>query len=201
MFAELTIHLIVFRFLSLLVMAAVQGVTVAATTVALGDPGPRYDARLTGNPLRHLDLFGSLSTIFSAIGWSSPVAVDPAEFRIGRAGVVVVILAPFVALVGTAFVLHLLVIPALTILPYTAGITTAAFLRVAARIGLWFALLGLIPIPPLAGGLLLNAFGIRVPRQAQWILAVVLLAAVATGVVRQLLGPGHAVLASVILGE
>lgn len=200
MFAELTINLIALRFLSLLIMAAVQGVTVAATAVALGDPGPKYDGGLTGNPLRHLNPFGSLSAIFFAIGWSSPVAVDPAEFRVGRAGVVVVILAPFVALVGAAFVLHLLEIPALTMLPYTAGITTAAFLRVAARIGLWFALLGLVPIPPLTGGLLLNAFGIRVSRQAQWILAAVLLVAVATGVARRLLGPAHAVLASVVLG-
>jgi Zn-dependent protease len=88
----------------------------------------------------------------------------------------------------------------LTILPYTAGITTAAFLRVAARIGLWFALLGLIPIPPLAGGLLLNAFGIRISRQVQWILAAVLAVAVGTGTVRQLLGPAHALLVSVILG-
>jgi len=199
MFGDLTVNLVVLRFLSLLIIAAVQGAAVAATAVALGDAGPKYDGVLTANPLRHLELFGSLSTIFFGVGWSRPVAVDLAEFRVGRAGVVVVILAAFVALVAAAFVLQLLVIPALTILPYTAGITTAAFLRVAARIGLWFALLGLIPIPPLTGGLLLNAFGIRISRQAQWVLAAVLAVVVATGMVRQLLGPVHALLASVVL--
>ena len=89
----------------------------------------------------------------------------------------------------------------MTTLPLTAGLTTAAFLRAASSLSIWFALLGLIPIPPLTGGLLLDAFGIRVSRQAQWILAAVLLVAVATGLVRQLLGPAYAVLASVILGE
>ncbi len=86
-------------------------------------------------------------------------------------------------------------------MPLTAGLTTAAFLRAASSLSIWFALLSLIPIPPLTGGMLLNAFGIRVSRQAQWILATVLLVAVATGVVRQLLGPAHAVLAPLILGE
>ena len=66
MFADLTINLIVLRFLSLLIVAAVQGAAVAAAAVTLGDPGPRYDGGLTANPLRHLDLFGSLSTIVFA---------------------------------------------------------------------------------------------------------------------------------------
>lgn len=200
MFTDLTIQSIVLRFLSLMILVAIQGVSIAATTVALGDPGPKYDNRLTGNPLRHLALFGSLSTILFAIGWSRSIAVDPAQFRVGRAGVAVVILAPFVALVAASFVLHLLVIPALTMLPYTAGITTAAFLRVAARIGLWFALLGLLPIPPLPGGLLIHAFGRRISRRAQWVLAAVLFAALATGAAQYVLRPAHTLLASLVLG-
>jgi Zn-dependent protease len=182
-------------------MAPVQRVVVAATAVALGDAGPKHDGDLTGDPFRHLDLFGSLSTIIFGIGWSRPVAVDPAEHRVGRAGVVVVIIAAFAALLVTAFVLRMLVTPALTMLPYTAGITVAAFLPVAAGIGLWFALLGLVPIPPLTGGLLLTAFGIRISRRTQWILAAGLFVAVATGVVRRLLGPAHALLTSLVLGE
>jgi hypothetical protein len=92
------------------------------------------------------------------------------------------------------------VTPALTMLPYTAGLTVAAFLRVAAEIGVWFALLGLVPLPPLPGGLLLTAFGIRVSSPAQWILAAGLGVAVATGGGRQLLGPAHALLTSLVVG-
>ena len=90
-----------------------------------------------------------------------------------------------------AALLDALALPALTTLPLTAGLATAAFLRAASSLSIWFALLGLVPIPPLTGGLLLEAFGIRVSRRVQWILAAVLLVAVATGVVRQLLGPAH----------
>jgi Zn-dependent protease len=201
MFVDLTINLIVLRLLSLLIIAPVQRVTVAATAVALGDAGPKLDGELTGDPLRHLDLFGTLSSIIFGIGWSRSVTVDLAKYRTGRAGVVVVIIAAFAALLVTAFVLRMLVIPALTMLPFTAGLTVAAFLRVAAELGLWFALLGLVPIPPLTGGLLLAALGIRVSRQAQWMLAAGLLVAVGMGLVRNLLGPAHALLASVVVGE
>jgi Zn-dependent protease len=142
-----------------------------------------------------------LSTIIFGIGWSRWVTVDPAKLRLGRPGVVVVIVAAFAALLVTAFVLRLLVTPALTMLPDTAGLTVSSFLRLAAEVGLWFALLGLVPIPPLTGGLLLTAFGIRVSRSAQWILSAGLAVAVATGVVRQLLGPVYALLTSLVLGE
>ncbi len=199
MFVDLTINLIVLRLLSLVLVALVQRLAVAASAVALGDPGPKYDGELTLDPLRHMDVFGALSTILFGIGWSKMVAIDAGKLRIGRAGVVAVILAPFAALLLVAFVMHLLVTPALTMLPFSAGLTVAAFLRVAADVGLWFALLGLIPIPPLTGGLLLTAFGVRVPRPAQWILSAGLAVTVATGVVLQLMGPAHAWLASVIL--
>lgn len=201
MFNDLTINLIVLRLVSLLIVAPLQRVAVAATTVALGDAGPKYDGELTIGPIRHLNLFGALSTIIFGIGWSKTVAVDPTALRVGRAGVVVVILAAFAALVTTAYVLHMLATPALTMLPYTAGITAAAVLQVATEVCLWFALLGLVPIPPLTGGLLLTAFGIRVKRQAEWILAAGLVLGVATGLVRDLLGPAQALILSMILGE
>ncbi len=199
--SEITLQLIAFRVLALLIIAGVHGGIVAGAAVFLGDEGPKYDGRLTIVPARHIDLVGAVSLIFFGLGWAKPMAVDAQQFRIGRAGIVVVILAGFVGLLVTAALLDALILPALTTLPLTAGLTTAAFLRAASSLSIWFALLGLIPIPPLTGGLLLNAIGIRVSRQAQWILTAVLLVAVATGVVRQILGPAYAVLALVILGE
>jgi len=199
--SDLTIQSIAFRVLALLIIAGVQGVSVAGAAVLLGDKGPKYDGRLTIVPTSHIDLVGAISLIIFGLGWPKPMAVDARQFRIGRIGIVVVILAGFVSLLVTAAFLDALILPALTTLPHSAALTTAAFLRTASSLTIWVALLGLIPIPPLTGGLLLNAFGIRVSRQAQWILAAVLLVAVATGVARQLLGPAHAVVASVILGQ
>ncbi len=174
---------------------------VAGAAVLLGDKGPKYDGRLTVVPAGHIDLVGAFSVILYGLGWGKPVAVDAGEFRIGRFGIVVVILTGFAGLLVLAALLDALVLPALTILPHSAALTTAAFLRVASSLTIWFAVFNLIPIPPLTGGMLLNALGIRVPRQVRWILVAVLLVAVATGTVRRLLGPAHTVLASVILGR
>ena len=199
--SEITLQSIAFRVLALLINAGIHGGIVAGAAVLLGDKGPKYDGRLTIVPTRHIDFVGAVGLIIFGIGWAKPMAIDARQFRIGRFGIVVAILAGFVGLLVTAALLDALILPALTTLPLTAGLTTAAFLRAASSLSIWFALLSLIPIPPLTGGMLLNAFGIRVSRQAQWILATVLLVAVATGVVRQLLGPAHAVLAPLILGE
>lgn len=199
--SEITLQSIAFRVLALLIMAGIHGGIVAGAAVLLGDKGPKYDGRLTIVPTRHIDFVGAVGLIIFGFGWAKPMAIDARQFRIGRFGIVVAILAGFVGLLVTAALLDALILPALTTLPLTAGLTTAAFLRAASSLSIWFALLSLIPIPPLTGGMLLNAFGIRVSRQAQWILATVLLVAVATGVVRQLLGPAHAVLAPLILGE
>ena len=199
--SEITLQSIAFRVLALLIIAGIHGGIVAGAAVLLGDKGPKYDGRLTIVPTRHIDFVGAVGLIIFGFGWAKPMAIDARQFRIGRFGIVVAILAGFVGLLVTAALLDALILPALTTLPLTAGLTTAAFLRAASSLSIWFALLSLIPIPPLTGGMLLNAFGIRVTPQAQWILATVLLVAVATGVVRQLLGPAHAVLAPLILGE
>lgn len=198
---DLTLQSIAFRVLALLIIAGVQGAIVAGTAVLLGDKGPQYDGRLTMLPTSHIDLVGAISMVLFGLGWAKPVAIDAQQFRIGWIGLVLVILASFVGLVVLAMLLDALVVPALTLLPLTAGLTTAAFLGAAGSLSIWFALLGLIPVPPLTGGLLLNALGLRVSRTAQGILAAVLLAAVATGMVRRLLGPAQTVLAAVILGD
>jgi Zn-dependent protease len=199
--ADLTLQAIAFRLLALVIMASVHGLVVAGTAILLGDKGPEYDGRLTISPASHIDLLGTISLVLSGLGWSKPVAIDAQLLRIGRVGIVLVILAGCLGLLVTAALLDALILPALTMLPYSAGLTAAAFLREAGSLSIWFALLSLVPIPPLTGGLLLDAFGIRIPRQARWILAAALLLAAVTGVIGQLLAPAHAALASVILGQ
>lgn len=199
--SELTVQLIAFRVLALLIIAGVHGGIIAGTAVLLGDKGPGYDGRLTVVPTSHVDVFGGIALVFFGLGWAKPVAVDAGQFRIGRIGIVVVILAGFIGLLLTAALLDALIRPALTTLPQNAALTTAAFLRVASSLSIWFALLSLVPIPPLTGGMLLDTFGLHVSRTVQGILAALLFGAVALGVVRQVLEPAQAVLARLILGQ
>lgn len=46
----------------------------------LGDDTPRYQNRLTLNPLAHLDPVGSLGIFLCGFGWGKPVQVDPRRF-------------------------------------------------------------------------------------------------------------------------
>ncbi len=197
---NLTLQSIGFRVVALLIMAGVQGFTVAGAAVLLGDKGPENDGRVTVSPASHIDLVGAIGLIIFGFGWSKPVDIDAREFRIGRIGIVVVILASVAGLLATAALLAALILPALTLLQHTAALTTAAFLRTASSLSIWFALLALVPIPPLTGAQILCAYGIRVSPRVQGFLAAALLVAIATGVVRQLLGPAHSLLAAAILG-
>lgn len=51
-----------------------------------GDPTPRIQGRVTLNPLKHLDPFGTLALLLSSLsgvgfGWGRPVQVDPRKMR------------------------------------------------------------------------------------------------------------------------
>jgi hypothetical protein len=197
---DLAIQQIAFRLLALLMIAGIQGGAVAAAAILLGDKGPRYDGRLTVAPTAHLDLVGAVSVVLFGLGWTRPVDVDASQFRAGRVGIVAVVLAGCLALIALAAILAALILPALETLPYSYGLTTAAFLRSASSLSIWIALFSLVPIPPLTGGLVPGAFGVRVPGRARWILVVVLLAAIWSGVARAALAPVHAALAWIILG-
>ena len=148
--AELTVQLVILRFFAGLLIATVQGATIAAAAVMLGDKGPRYDGRLSLMPTRHVDLLGLGALMLTGFGWSRPVAIEAAELRGGRWGLVGIVLIGSAVLLLLAYLVLLLVAPALALLPYTAGITTAAFLRLAARLCVWMALFTL-PLPPLTG--------------------------------------------------
>lgn len=199
-FSEITLQLLAFRGLALLIIAGVHGAVLAGAAVLLGDRGPKYDGRLTLLPGGHLDLAGSVATLLFGLGWAKPVAVEARRLRFGQVGIVLVVLAGFVALMVLAAVFTLLVRPALTTLPHTAALATAAFLRAAGSLSIWFALLSLIPLPPLAGGMVLQSFGFRIPPTAQWLPVVLMFVAVATGVARDWLGPGFRWLAGIVIG-
>ena len=49
----------------------------------LGDYTPRSQGRITLNPLKHLDLIGSVMFVATGFGWARPVSVNPRNFRNG----------------------------------------------------------------------------------------------------------------------
>ena len=196
--SDLTLQTIGFRVLTLVLIVGIQGGILAGTAVLLGDKGPKYDGRLTVIPTNHIDFVGAICLIIFGLGWAKSMDIDSQQFRVRSLGIVTTILIGFVGLLVTAILLNKLVLAALTALPFTLGIATAEFLRTASSLTIWFALLSLIPISPLTGGLLINMIGIRVPQKTQWIVTAMLFIAVATGVAHQLLDPAYSVLSSLL---
>ena len=60
---------------------------------SLGDPTPKASGRLSLNPFRHMDLWGTLLLLFFGFGWAKPVSVDPRYYKNPKADMVKVALA------------------------------------------------------------------------------------------------------------
>jgi Zn-dependent protease len=69
-----------------LIPAILIGITVhefshAIVSYKLGDPTPKFQKRLTLNPIDHIDPFGLVSLILVGFGWGRPVQIDPRYYK------------------------------------------------------------------------------------------------------------------------
>ena len=192
------------RLCALVFIAGVHGAAVAGTAVALGDAGPRHDGRLSLNPFAHLDIVGSISAVLFSVGWIRPIAIDPAGLRVGRVGLVLVVIVGAAATLLSALALRLARPMLLPLLPDTASSVVFALIETTGQLSLWFALLNLLPVPCLTGGHLLTAVAPQwrnVFWRSKLVAAVLLALLAATGSVTGLLAPAYRMLAGLILGE
>jgi Zn-dependent protease len=142
----------------------------------LGDPTARTLGRLTLNPLAHIDPIGTIvvpliSILLSgmAFGWAKPVPVNPRYFRNPfRAMLYVALAGPGtnIALALSAAAigrLLLLMVPQnlnMAVPSFGTNLLIALFTLLAYVVifNLFFAVLNLIPIPPLDGSRVLTYF-------------------------------------------
>ncbi|WP_298271247.1 site-2 protease family protein [Geobacter sp.] len=164
--------------LSIMLVPALMAITcheVSHGFVAdrLGDRTARLMGRLTLNPLRHIDIFGTLMVFIVGIGWAKPVPVNFNNLRNPKRDMI------WVAGAGPVTNLTLATLSGLLLrgvagfgasLPDGSAIQTfldpvTLMLAFSVYINLLLAIFNLIPLPPLDGGRV--AVGLLPYRQAQ----------------------------------
>jgi Zn-dependent protease len=126
-----------------------------------GDETAKYAGRLSLNPLKHLDLMGSVILPIVCIilpgtflfGWAKPVPINPRNFFNERKGIIEVALAGVLTNLAIALVFGLLIrfAPTLSIAdPFIILVFSAVV-----YINILLALFNLLPIPPLDGSKIL----------------------------------------------
>lgn len=121
----------------------------------LGDPTAKMAGRLTLNPLRHLDLFGSLSMLILGVGWAKPVPIDVRYYKNRKLGMAVSAAAGPVSNVLLAY-LFLLVYKLCAwaaVLGHGGATmeTVCLILYMVVLVNLNLAVFNLLPVPPFDG--------------------------------------------------
>ena len=163
----------IFYVIVLIMSVVVHEFSHGYTAYLLGDNTARLSGRLTLNPIKHLDLFGSiilplllvLSNAGFVIGWAKPVPYNPNNVRNGRKGTLLVAAAGIISNLIIAIFFGLLIrfAPAILGIPaYTSDpLLVHPFYTITSIIvimNLVLALFNIIPIPPLDGSKILFSF-------------------------------------------
>lgn len=159
------IFITIFSLIVLLFSVIVHELAHGSVAYSLGDPTAKYEGRLTLNPLKHLDPFGSIilplllfiSRSPILVGWAKPVPVNSYNFKDKKYGDLKVSIAGPASnfILAIFFGLILRFIPDSLIL-INPGIEKA--LQIIVAINIWLAIFNLIPIPPLDGSWILFSF-------------------------------------------
>lgn len=152
---------VVFQIAVLIMSVVIHEVSHGYAALMLGDQTAKYQGRLTLNPLKHLDPFGSvllplilvLTNAGFVFGWAKPVPYNPYNLKPGRWSEAKVALAGPASNIVIALIFG-------AILRFGVASLTPAFAQIAAvivLINILLAIFNLMPVPPLDGSKVLFA--------------------------------------------
>lgn len=177
-------------FLAFVVALTFHECSHALAAYKLGDPTARNMGRLTLNPLKHLDLMGTLLLLLVGFGWAKPVPVNPRNYRNPKRDDIIVSLAGITSNILLAFLatpIYMLTIKHGS----NIALVVSWFIYAFIQTNIVLALFNLIPISPLDGSHVLEDLLLPVcgPKPFLWLrqygrylLIVVLIALNYTGV-------------------
>ena len=177
-------------FLAFVVALTFHECSHALAAYKLGDPTARNMGRLTLNPLKHLDLMGTLLLLLVGFGWAKPVPVNPRNYRNPKRDDIIVSLAGITSNILLAFLatpIYMLTIKHGS----NIALVVSWFIYAFVQTNIVLALFNLIPISPLDGSHVLEDLLLPVcgPKPFLWLrqygrylLIVVLIALNYTGI-------------------
>ncbi|MEI6206859.1 MAG: site-2 protease family protein [Desulfuromonadales bacterium] len=125
-----------------------------------GDPTAKMMGRLTLNPLKHIDIFGTLMIFIIGIGWAKPVPVVSENLRNPKRDMIWVAAAGPITNITLAIISALL-LRIIVVISNPAGSNSAfsmlieplvMMLAFSVYVNLLLAIFNMIPLPPLDGG-------------------------------------------------
>ena len=124
----------------------------------VGDPTAERSGRLSLNPFAHFDLVGTLMLLFVGFGWAKPVPINTRYFKHPRRDLIIVSLAGVAGNILTAIISVLFLRFFGTYWYRFTGRAGLIFIVQMVNINMGLAAFNLIPIPPLDGSRVLEAF-------------------------------------------
>ena len=156
------IIIIIFSLIVLLLSVMIHEVAHGSVALYLGDPTAKHAGRLTLNPLKHLDPFGSIMLPLLLLvvtggrgpifGWTKPVPVNPYNFRDQKWGMLKVSVA------GPATNFLIAIFFSLVIRFFPIPDSLLALLGIIAIYNFAWGIFNLVPIVPLDGSHILFTF-------------------------------------------
>jgi len=152
----ITIFTLIVLFLSIMLHEIAHG----SMALHLGDPTAKYAGRLTLNPLKHIDIFGTIILPLLLIvtgspfvvGWAKPVPINPFNLRDPKWGMLKV------AIAGPSMNFLVAIIFGLVIRFIALPETMSVLFSIIVLYNFAWGIFNLIPIPPFDGSHILFTF-------------------------------------------
>lgn len=167
------VPLLIFEILVLFFSVIVHEISHGVTAERLGDPTARLAGRITLNPLKHIDPFGSvilplllaLPALFGQpafiFGWAKPVPYNPNVLKNPRSG------AGQIAAAGPISNILLAIVFGLMVRTIDPASPLSLLFEIIIYINILLAVFNLLPLPPLDGSKVLFALLPATERSSQ----------------------------------
>ncbi|MCL2462227.1 MAG: site-2 protease family protein [Defluviitaleaceae bacterium] len=158
-----------------------------------GDSTAKYDGRLSLNPIRHVDPIGFVFMILFHFGWAKPVMINMRNLKKPKRDMAFIALSGPISNFLLTFICLLIYYPLYYYYRGMIPYIPALFINEFIRINISLAVFNLIPIPPLDGSKVLDAFipfkyYLRVMQYERYGF-IILIVLVFTGVISAILNP------------